>query len=323
MAQKSTTISLQQIAIDRGGICLEQYTNIRAMVEWQCSSGHKWKARVANILYNESWCPHCKISRGENICRIYFETIFNKNFLKIRPKWLVNEKGNNLELDGYCKELGIAFEYNGEQHYSDNNPWKKDLLIRQRWDLLKQELCDINNVKLIIIPQLFTRLDVKSLKDFLKKEFIKNNIDIPGNYDQIIFDLSKMTDSQSFKEYKEVARSKNGRCLSDSYINCKTKLLWECQLGHIWEARPYTIKIGSWCPECAGCKKYTYQDVFKLIEDKNGKLLSKDYKNNSSKLEVECLVCNHIWRVNLNKIKLGRWCPKCGIKKRTGRPKGQ
>ena len=41
--------------------------------------------------------------------------MFGKKFIKCKPYWL--DSGNNslLELDGYCKELDLAFEYNGIQ----------------------------------------------------------------------------------------------------------------------------------------------------------------------------------------------------------------
>ena len=56
----------------------------------------------------------------------------------------------------------------------------------------------------------------------------------------------------------EVAKTKNGRCLSESYINVDAKLKWECEFGHRWEASLYNVrKIGSWCHHCAGFAKLT------------------------------------------------------------------
>ncbi|NNN04523.1 MAG: zinc-ribbon domain-containing protein [Elusimicrobia bacterium] len=51
---------------------------------------------------------------------------------------------------------------------------------------------------------------------------------------------------------REIARARGGRCLSRKYINSKTKLWWQCGVGHKkWAARPANIKVGSWCPECS------------------------------------------------------------------------
>ena len=55
-------------------------------------------------------------------------------------------------------------------------------------------------------------------------------------------------------QMKEIAKSRGGLCLSKTYINARSKLLWECAEGHQWEAVPDSLKRGSWCPIC-GAKK--------------------------------------------------------------------
>ncbi|CAG8811621.1 6483_t:CDS:2, partial [Racocetra fulgida] len=55
---------------------------------------------------------------------------------------------------------------------------------------------------------------------------------------------------------RNIARSKNGKCLSDKYINIYTPLQWRCHQGHIWHAVLNSIKNqNSWCPQCAGHSK--------------------------------------------------------------------
>ena len=51
-------------------------------------------------------------------------------------------------------------------------------------------------------------------------------------------------------EMQEIAQMRGGLCLSDTYINLKSPLNWQCIEGHIWEAKPEHIRNGSWCPEC-------------------------------------------------------------------------
>lgn len=50
---------------------------------------------------------------------------------------------------------------------------------------------------------------------------------------------------------QELAKSRGGKCLSDKYINNRTKLRWQCNEGHIWKSTPNSIKNGSWCPICS------------------------------------------------------------------------
>ena len=67
----------------------------------------------------------------EERCRAIFERLLNQKrvgehllFKKVRPSWLINhETGFCLELDGYCKQLKLAFEYDGIQHHVYPNPF--------------------------------------------------------------------------------------------------------------------------------------------------------------------------------------------------------
>ena len=52
--------------------------------------------------------------------RQLFASAFGRPFIKVRPKFL-----EGLELDGYCEELKIAFEYDGEQHFKFPNWFHK------------------------------------------------------------------------------------------------------------------------------------------------------------------------------------------------------
>ena len=64
----------------------------------------------------------------EERCRRIFENILGKKFPNVRPSWLLNyETGYCLELDGYCKKLKLAFEYDRIQHHKYPNPFHRDL----------------------------------------------------------------------------------------------------------------------------------------------------------------------------------------------------
>lgn len=95
-------------------------------------------------------------SRGEEICHIIMKEIYPSHiFEKIRPKWLLNINSNYpLELDLYNDKLKIAVEYNGKQHYEFCPYFHKNedhFIKQQERDLLKNELCIKNGIKLINI----------------------------------------------------------------------------------------------------------------------------------------------------------------------------
>ena len=57
------------------------------------------------------------------------------------------------------------------------------------------------------------------------------------------------------EEMRCLAGNRGGKCLSSEYVNARTKLIWECNIGHTWRAIPANIKKGHWCPICARNKK--------------------------------------------------------------------
>ena len=68
----------------------------------------------------------------------------------------------------------------------------------------------------------------------------------------------------SIEEMKKLASSRGGVCLSDNYVNIKTKLEWRCLNKHTWKATPDNILRGKWCPKCAGHEKHsieTFQEI--------------------------------------------------------------
>ncbi len=46
------------------------------------------------------------------------------------------------------------------------------------------------------------------------------------------------------------AKNKRGILLTKEYKNCETKMSWQCEKGHKWEAKWHSIKRGDWCPKC-------------------------------------------------------------------------
>lgn len=117
---------------------------------------------------------------SEDRCRDIFEQIFRCKFNRIRPSFLVNPlTGRFLELDGFNKNIitpigkGLAFEYNGEQHYNFPNAFhetQEDHDAQVMRDKLKKKLCKQHGILLIEIPytlrsQEFKEYIVKKLRE--------------------------------------------------------------------------------------------------------------------------------------------------------------
>jgi hypothetical protein len=148
---------IQNIIEKRGGKCLskpEDYKNEHQKLTIQCNKEHIFERRTYNLKRGD-WCPVCSQGIFEKISRGFFEEMFKSKFPEERPNWLINSRGNQMELDGYNKSIGLAFEAQGEQHYRaviHFNQALEDLEQRTKDDLRKLELCKQNNVTLIQIP---------------------------------------------------------------------------------------------------------------------------------------------------------------------------
>ena len=112
-------------------------------------------------------------SSGERKCREVLQKLFNRKFDKIRPEFLnnvVTGSKYNLELDCYDKQLGLAVEYNGRQHY-DYVPFfhtNKEAFLNQKYrDELKRRMCVDNNVILIEVPY---NVKVDDIEEYIVNE---------------------------------------------------------------------------------------------------------------------------------------------------------
>jgi hypothetical protein len=295
----------------KGGKCLsEEYTNSKTKLRWQCKEGHEW-ATIPNIIQQGRWCPLCSQRVSERICRGFFETIFQKKFPTLKPTWLINSRGNRMELDGYSKDLGLAFEYHGIQHYQTRPIFikeKDELEQRKKDDKLKIQLCKKNNVVLIEVPY---TVSYEEMDDYIIKKCKERKVSVPEITKKIDYKLLDVFSPQRLREMKDLAKLRGGLCLSKRYINRSTKLKWKCAEGHIWEATPHSVKNKpSWCHYCGGSAKLTIEQMQEIAKSRGGKCLSKTYVNSQTKLKWKCKE-GHEWNSIPASINQGHWCQKC------------
>lgn len=114
--------------------------------------------------------------KNESRCREVFEQIFQRPFPSVRPSFLKRSNGYNLELDGYNKDLNLAFEYQGIQHYKFSPRFHnsiKDYEEQVKRDIDKRKLCEKENVTLIEIP--YTILYDK-LEGYIREQLRNRNL---------------------------------------------------------------------------------------------------------------------------------------------------
>ena len=116
----------------------------------------------------------------------------------------------------------------------------------------------------------------------------------------------------TIEEMHNIAKERDGKCLSKEYINAHTNIIWKCNKdGYEWESCYHSISKGSWCPKCNNKLKLNIGDMKKIAEERNGVCLSNKYINSSKKLRWKCNVCDTIWKAPYTNIYSGSWCPNC------------
>ncbi|MEO7873850.1 MAG: hypothetical protein ABIT08_14775 [Bacteroidia bacterium] len=118
----------------------------------------------------------------------------------------------------------------------------------------------------------------------------------------------------------EEFKTSHGFILISKYKNSNEILQWRCENGHVIQAPYKNLKADYGCPKCNREKRLNqvkgYLEELNLIAKKwGGKMLSKKYINNYTKMDWQCKE-GHTWSANASGIKLGSWCPTCGIVKR-------
>jgi len=147
-------------------------------VFWKCDKGHEWEAIINNRTKKNhaTGCPECKIYYHEILCQEIMYEVFNKKFIKIKPKTLKNRNGHGLELDCYNEELKINIEYDGIQHYIYPNRLhknKKQFKLQQQNDSDKDQWCIDNNILQIRVSY---KYDTKEeIQNYIKEQLILNN----------------------------------------------------------------------------------------------------------------------------------------------------
>ena len=76
------------------------------------------------------------------------------------------------------------------------------------------------------------------------------------------------TKMRSLSDMQILAAENNGKCLSTEYKNSRTSMLWQCQEGHKWWAKPYNIFSGNWCSICNRGEKLTIESSTKCFRER-------------------------------------------------------
>jgi hypothetical protein len=115
-----------------------------------------YKSNLPSLPPIQAPAQQGKDSKQEIEVRHLLERRFNKPFPKDRPSFLNNDvTKSNLELDCFCKELGLAVEVNGVQHYKYTPFFHRNhdqFRTQQYRDVMKRQKCKEVGITLVEIP---------------------------------------------------------------------------------------------------------------------------------------------------------------------------
>lgn len=302
----------QQSAAERGGVCLtaEYPTGRKKLFRWRCADGHEWEMPISAVRHQGQWCPVCASGLSERFCRAMFEQVFDASFAKARPKWLKNDRGNQMELDGFNRSLRLAFEFHGPQHFKENLFFHRSspLEDRIRDDAAKRSLCAEHGVALIEVPH---TVKYQEMQQFIYECCERQAVKV-ARKPPIELALLDFYPSNDLVRLRSYAEARGGVCMAEYFPGVAVPVRWRCAEGHEWERSFNELRRWKvWCPVCEGKVPLVLADMQRLARERGGECLAQSYSNIMSRLRWRCAK-GHVWEATANDVRnSGSWCPKC------------
>ena len=271
------------------------YTDMDSKYSWQCKFGHKWDATWYKIKKGQ-WCPRCSTNNiKEEKLRICFEALFETDFPKCFPDFLINADGHKMEYDGFSEKLNVAFEYHGKQHFEINYFTKTQIELDKRIkdDKEKLRLSNINGIKLLVLTYMDSVENFKSIViDLVKQHDLQHLINSNNNPD---YSLAYIAHDR-YNELLTLVESKNGELLSNIWEGGEQYYRIRClKHNHIWETKGSSIlSDGTWCVKCGRDKanlirsKASFKELKEYAKTNNASLISKEWKGHKNTYKFYC-----------------------------------
>jgi len=240
MAKHHTLEDMQRMAAQHGGLCLStNYQNNYTKLRWQCAQGHQWEATFSTA--QKWWCTPCARQQRSAARLEEMRALARKHGGKCLATRYISAKTpllwqcanghtwqaipDSVARGTWCKQCQchtledmqrLAAQHGGRclsTHYtSTKTPLLWECARGHRWEA---------------IPAILLR------GHWCRRCYFDNQRPL------------------KFQRMQQLAAARGGVCLSETYIDSKTPLLWQCARGHVWPLKPGEAVQGAWCPQCA------------------------------------------------------------------------
>lgn len=312
-----TREELADLAAARGGELLSPvYLGAQRLHRWRCCDGHDFEA-TPNRVKNGGWCPRCQIYYGEEISRLFMEAIFDAAFPRSFPAFLREADNRSwLQLDGYNEQLLIAFEHHGLQHYQRVPQFHRtaeEFAAQQERDAQKAELCRAHGVRLVVIPAVPDLTSLENLPAVIAQQAATLGMALPRDPMAVRPDLNQVFCVSQYAALQQLAAARGGALLSKAYLGGAVKLLWRCRQGHEWEAKPNSVKSGTWCRECAGITPTEFTELMQIAAAMGFQITQDNWALSTRQARVLELMCihKHVFHLTPKQLKRKYRCPQC------------
>ena len=297
--------SIHEIANGRGGKCLSKvFVNKRAKLDWECANGHIWSAPLRDVE-NGHWCLKC--AGKEKLTIELAREIAASRGGECLSRYYENTK---TPLTWRCAKGHVWKAALGQ--IKNQGSWCRECAGLKKQDIKKmKELAASRGGKCLSTKykNANSKLEWQCEKGhrwWAKPGAVKFGSWCPECRGKPKGNICK---------YNQIAKEKGGECLSDQYVNSKTKLTFKCANNHVFNITPASINRGHWCVTCSAKervkkRKVKIEDMVALAESKNGKCLSDKMDSVHDKLKWMCNK-GHVWGAAAYNVKNGTWCKVC------------
>lgn len=312
--QRLTIGEMRALAVHRGGECIsDQYVNNETKLLWRCAAGHEWEATPQGVRRG-AWCPCCahvarlSLSEVAAIAASHGGRCLSAEYVNVHsPLVWECEAGHRWTATPASVRQGTWCSVCVQNRRLKIEEMQRVARARGGKCLSERYLNNRHTLMWECKRGHRWRASPYNVRGGKRKR---------GTWCPKCYNLRrKFNPRRTSNEMKALARSRGGLCLSEEYVNSKSKLFWRCDKEHRWRASPVAVRSGSWCPVCARNQRLTLQEFRSIARGKGGRCLSRRYINKDSPLKWKCAV-GHRWRAAPRGVKRGRWCPKCASLKR-------
>ena len=319
---------LNEIAEAHEGRCLsEEYKNVNIKMEWRCKLGHIWEAPAKSIIRGY-WCPKCSssipkptgfgnLSDVQAIARKRGGECLSPTYMgaKVHLRFRC-DKGHewetcpsNIKSGTWCP---ICNKVGKKPPHTCTLDEMREIAISRGGKCISEKY---ENSKMPLIWECKAGHRWSSIPSVIKR-----GAWCPACYmiDNRGKKRKKKDKQAELGEAREIIVMRGGEIVEE--LNHEKQLHFRCGKGHDWSTSYKQIVFyGRWCPQCArentaDAKKKDLQDIIEFARTKGGDCLSREYTDNTTKMEWKC-ERGHVWFTSWSSIQQGSWCPEC--RKRT------